>query len=56
MKLLIYVAYIWHLRGIFVSGRYLAIICEVSFAVSCVLVDIYKNVGSICQTCMVTCK
>ena len=26
-ELIVYVAYIWHLRGIFVSGTYLAIMC-----------------------------
>ena len=38
----------WHLRGIFVSATYLAIMCEVSVAVGCILVHVYINVRSIC--------
>ena len=41
-------AYIWHLRGLFVSGTYLAIICGVAVAVGSVLVDMGKYVGSVC--------
>ena len=32
--------------GIFVLGTYLAIVCEVSVVVSCIMVDMYKTVGS----------
>ena len=40
----IYVA----LEGIFVTGTYLAIICKVAVAVSYILIDIGKYVGSVC--------
>ena len=45
MKLL---AYMWYLRGIFVSGIYFTLMCEVSVAVGCIFVDMYINVGSLC--------
>ena len=37
----------WHLRGIFVSGRYLAVMCEVAVAGGCVLVHMCRNVWSV---------
>ena len=39
---------ICHLRNIFVSDKYLAVICEVVVAVGCIVVDMGKNVGSVC--------
>ena len=41
-----YVAYEPSLGGIFISGIYLAIICEIKVAVGCVLAHVSKNVGS----------
>ena len=38
----------WHLRSIFVSGTYLAIMCAVSVAVMCILLHMCKNVGYMC--------
>ena len=38
----------WYLRGIFVSGTNLAIICEVAAAVACIVADMDKHFGSIC--------
>ena len=49
MNKLVYVTYIWHFRGIFVSERYLAIIWEVGATVGCILLDMWENVGSLCQ-------
>ena len=43
-----YGAYIWYQRGIFVSGTYLKVMCEVHAVVSCILVDLLKDVGSLC--------
>ena len=40
-----YLAYIWHLRGIFVSDTYLAVTYEVTVAVSCFLLGICKMIG-----------
>ena len=41
-----------NLVGIFVSGTYLTITCEVEVAIGCVLTYIYKNIGSVCSCCM----
>ena len=38
----------WHLRGIFVSGTYFALIWELALAVGCILVHMGKYVGSVC--------
>ena len=43
-----YVAYMSTLVGIFLSGTYLAITCEVGIAVHCVMAHELKIVGSIC--------
>ena len=40
-------SYLWQLRGILVSCKYLAIMYEVGIAVGCILVDMCKNVGTI---------
>ena len=53
MKKLAYVAYMWHLRGIFVSGRYLAMMNEVVAAVGGILVDLGTNIKSISQFCKI---
>ena len=37
----------WHLRGIFAAGTYLAIMCEVALVICCSLVCMVKFVGSI---------
>ena len=37
----------WHLRDIFVSGTYLAIMCKEDGAVGCNLVDMDKYGGSL---------
>ena len=42
-----HLAYMWHLRGILVSGTYL-IIWEVAVAAGCILVNMGKYVGSMC--------
>ena len=39
----------WHMKNIFDSGTYFAIMCEVVVAVGCILVHIEKYVGSIIQ-------
>ena len=44
----------WNLRGIFVSGMYMAVTSEVYTAVAFVLAHICKNVGSICSHCIIT--
>ena len=48
MSLFAYVAYMWHLRGMFAAGTYLAMMCQVNIAVACVLAHICKTVGSKC--------
>ena len=40
--------YMWHLRGIFVSGTFLARMCKVAVAGGCILVDMGKYVGFMC--------
>ena len=37
----------WHWRGIFVVGIYMAVTYEVIIAVGCVLAYLYSSVGSI---------
>ena len=41
-------AYIWNLRGILVSGTYMAIVYEVTIVAGFILVDMGKDVNSIC--------
>ena len=38
----------WHFRGIFIAGTYMAIRCEVDITVACVLAHLCKNLGLIC--------
>ena len=40
--------YMWHLRGIFVSGTYLVTMCKVVVAVGCISVYMGKHVDSVC--------
>ena len=47
-NLFVYVAYSWHLRGIFVAGTYMAIICEVYIAFGYIFTHECNHVGSIC--------
>ena len=46
----------WHLRGMFVAGTYMAITCEVDIAVACVVAHICKNVGSVCVFSIIAVK
>ena len=50
MNLLAYVVYMLHLRGLCVADTYLALMGGECVEVGCVLVDVYKNVGSICPS------
>ena len=40
--------------GIFGSGTYLSVRCEVDVAVSCILVYVLRNVGSVCPFSIMT--
>ena len=42
-----YLPFLPNMIGIFVSGMYLAITCELEVAVGCALVNLCKNTGSI---------
>ena len=47
MNQLAYMVCMWQLRGIFVSGTYIAIMCEVNIEVGCGSACLLQNVGSI---------
>ena len=47
IKYCVYMTCMPNFEGIFASGTSLVITCEVCIVVSCVLVHVYKNVGSI---------
>ena len=46
-------AYMLHLRGMFVVGTYMEITCEIDIAVGFVLAYVCRNVESVCPFSMV---
>ena len=52
IDLFIYVACIWHLKGIFVSWIHIRVVCEVNFALWCLFTHVNQCLAIYKQVCV----